>query len=229
MNAVAAVSLGVGAVVAGSLLMVRAGVAGARRRLAVEHVLTGPWSGISPPSPGPWADRPATRSVQRLAAHLTGRRHRVDSDERAIVDLAEGLSGALRRGATLPEALTELGLARAELDPTSTDPHRRILSLGVLVGTQVGGSVAEVFDSVAASVRDLCEQRRAVRAATASARTSAGVITALPVIVVSVLSLDGHFRHSAFVTVPGVVALVGAALLELIGWSWMRRLIGSIG
>ena len=45
----------------------------------------------------------------------------------------------------------------------------------------------------------------------------------------------GHLNASSGVvpsvwfTVPGVVALVGAALLELIGWSWMRRLIGSIG
>lgn len=219
MSGVNVVSVGVGAVMAMSSLLVRAGIAGARRRIALRRLA---------PVPARSGRSPLLSMVVRFGERLTARRHRADDDERLIVDLAEGLAGALRRGATLPEALTELGLARSELDPTTTDPHRRILSLGVLVGAQVGGSVAEVFDSVAESVRDLGDQRRAVRAATAPARTSAGVITALPVIVVSLLSLDGHFRHSAFATVPGMVALVAAGLLELAGWTWMNRMLGSV-
>jgi len=220
----ALLAVGIASIVAASFTIARAGVGTARRRQAVDHAM---------PRRHPRVTRPAFGPTRRLTGRLTdvlaGHQRRAERDDLEIADLSEGLAAALRRGATLPEALTELGLARSELDPTSTDPHRRILSLGVIVGGQVGGSVAGVFDSVAASVRDQCDQRRAARIATASARTSASVITALPVIVVSLLSLDGRFRHSSFATLAGLSAMAGATVLEVIGWSWMRRLLRSVG
>lgn len=221
----AVIATGTTLLVAAACASIRLGVSIARRRRANDRL--GPSRAESPSA----SSVTIARAVAAVADRLQELHRRRRSEERAdlqIVDLAEGLAAALRRGATLPEALTELDLARSELDPTSTDPHRRILSLGVIVGGQVGGSVADVFDSVAASVRDRCDQRRSARIATASARASGWVITALPVVVVSVLSLDGRFRHSSFATVPGLSALASAALLELLGWSWMRRLMRTV-
>jgi tight adherence protein B len=93
------------------------------------------------------------------------------------------------------------------------------------INREVGGDLAEILDSIAATIRDRARLRRHVRVVTAEGRVSAIVLVALPLLLAAVLSVmnPGYFGELTRGT-GLVLSGVGAAMLAA-GSLVMNRMV----
>jgi tight adherence protein B len=102
----------------------------------------------------------------------------------------------------------------------------RWVTQAVDIQRSVGGDLAEVLDTVAATIRERNQIRRHVKSLTAEGRISAYVLISLPfVIIAGLASLAPGFLDPLFQTVAGRVMLLFGALLMVLGVIWIRRII----
>jgi tight adherence protein B len=134
------------------------------------------------------------------------------------------LGEALRRaelGVPLEETLLELA---RRLDQTDL----ALVGHAVAVERQVGGSLAEILDQIAATVRERIQLRQRLRAATAQNRLSATILTLLPVGVgLMLVATARSFVSVLWTTTPGLGMLGAIVVLDAIGIAWVRR-VGRI-
>lgn len=165
-----------------------------------------------------------------------------------LPDTLQLISGSLSAGYSMPQAVDtvvregnqpiagELYRALAEtrvgvqledaLDSVadrmrSRDFHWVVMS--VRIQRDVGGNLAEVLGTVAATLRERERLRRQVRVLSAEGRLSAVVIALLPVvfIVVAVVARPGYLRP-LYTTAFGALMLITASVLFIIGIFWLR-------
>ena len=95
----------------------------------------------------------------------------------------------------------------------------------VLVQRQVGGSLAEILDSLAHTIRERRELRGHLNALTAQQRASAIFVAAVPVLMLGLLSLTSwQFMKPLFVTQVGNILIAAGLLMDMLGFLLMRRL-----
>ena len=160
----------------------------------------------------------------------------------------DDLAREVRTGASLATAVRECGahpgvaevtgpivvrLSRgqslnAALRATSADSASAIgLALTVLRScADLGGPAASPLERVAATLRDRNAIREEQLAHSAQARMSARVMTLVPVGMLALLAatdpnVRGRDRYPA-----GLAAVTAGAVLNVIGWWWMQRIIG---
>jgi tight adherence protein B len=136
----------------------------------------------------------------------------LDATLAAVVDAAdvgEPLDDALRRWAA------EVGTPDARLVQGVLGLHRRS-----------GGDLPRVLDRVAETLRDRRAIAREVRALTAQARLSGAILGLLPIAFFAFLWLTSRSDiEGAFRTPAGLAALGVGAVLELLAFVWIRRLL----
>lgn len=124
----------------------------------------------------------------------------------------------IRLGRIPAEALAGMATRTASRDfawaVTAMEIHR-----------EVGGDLAVIFDTVAQTARERLHLARDVRALTAEGRVSAVVLTALPPLLVVVLSTASPGYLEPLTSSPGPALLVLAGVLTVVGWWWMRVLV----
>ncbi|HWO73939.1 MAG TPA: type II secretion system F family protein [Dehalococcoidia bacterium] len=121
-------------------------------------------------------------------------------------------------GASLDDALRHLA---ERIESYEVD----IAVNAVLVQRQVGGSLADILDNVARTIRERRELRGHVMALTAQQRLSSYIVAAVPVIMAVFLSLSNwEFMKPLFVTTTGNILLVMGVVLDVLGFVVMRRL-----
>ena len=121
-------------------------------------------------------------------------------------------------GASLDDALRHLAerIESYEVDITVN---------AVLVQRQVGGSLAEILDNVAHTMRDRRELRGHIMALTAQQRLSAYFVAGVPVFMCGLLSLTSwEFMKPLFTTFTGNILLAIGLLFDMLGFIVMRRL-----
>jgi tight adherence protein B len=105
----------------------------------------------------------------------------------------------------------------------------RDLEQVVMVATlqrQTGGNTAEVIDRVAETIRERSELRRMVRTLTAQGRMSRWIVTALPVLLLLVITATNpRYMDPLFGTTLGRVMLVMAAGLVAAGSHAIKRIV----
>lgn len=174
----------------------------------------------------------------------TGRGRR---DEPDLVDLAEGIARDVRSGLGLRVSVeTALGRApsmlpdvRAALERHATlsdalsrhRPHgdeRDVLVHALQLGAQHPHVAARVLDRAVTVVRERRTWRHERDVHSAQARTSARVLTFLPLGFALWGLLTSPSVRSAYTTSPVVAAVAAIGLvLNLAGWWWMRRVVGG--
>ncbi len=139
--------------------------------------------------------------------------------------LIEALNTAARQArvaepwrSTLTEAIAS---ARAAPNDVAIAEH----ALG-LAG-RVGSHDAAILDSAASTLRARQAVRDDIAVHSAQARLSARILTILPVAVAALNGLSERGRN-ALSSTAGVVCLTFGALLNTIGWWWMRRQIRRV-
>ncbi len=139
-------------------------------------------------------------------------------------NLPEPVSGELRLiveqvqlGMSLPLAL-EAMYQRAPVEELS------FLVAAVRVQTDVGNSMAEVFQHVAEGMRNRQRAEHQLRALTAQSRASAVIVTLLPFIVLAAFSLiNPDYSRPLFHNQYGQKMLETAIVLDIIAYFVMRR------
>jgi tight adherence protein B len=91
---------------------------------------------------------------------------------------------------------------------------------------EVGGNLAEVLDTVTATIRDRNNIRRQVKALSAEGRISAIILIALPFVVASLIAVvTPDYLTELFSTVIGRIMLGFAGLMMLLGTVWIKKLV----
>ena len=90
---------------------------------------------------------------------------------------------------------------------------------------QVGGNLAEVLGTVGQTIRERAALQRQVRALSAEGRLSCTILTVLPVLMFgALLVLNPVFLAPLYTTRTGLLMLVVAAVLMVVGVVWMKKL-----
>jgi tight adherence protein B len=160
----------------------------------------------------------------------------------------DAVSRSLRSGRSLPHALADSGdgplghlgrrvLAGAPSAPATAGLLARapagsdlqLAAAAVSVAVEVGGDQARALDLAASSLRDRAAQRAERHAQSATARLSALVVGCLPLVVSAwLLSSDAHARAFLLTSSIGLACAAISALLQLVAWLWIRRLVRGV-
>jgi tight adherence protein B len=167
---------------------------------------------------------------------------------RAVAGWCDDIARRVRSGSSLRDAVTVLpsdaateratspvrlaidrGLSVADAVGRVDDasPHLR-LALGVIATTsRIGGPSAASIDRTAGLLRQRAGDHDDRSSQAAQARLSTHVMTAVPLVMLSVLvATDDDVRTAA--TSPVGAGCVAAGLaLNVLGWWWMRRIVGT--
>jgi len=102
----------------------------------------------------------------------------------------------------------------------------RILVTAILIQREVGGNLAEILDKIAHTVRARFAIRRQLRVYTAQGRFSGYVLAVLPVAVGSLIFLlSPEHMMTLFREPAGRTMLVTAAVMQVVGYFWIRRIV----
>ena len=185
-----------------------------------------------PRLPSPPARSPLPRSSRHLvpdyASVLDAIARQVRSGSSlaaAIVDEVDGssplgtIADRLTAGGSLEEVL-------AELVPSDADLALAVQALSATA--HLGGPIAATLDEAAAVLRERAAARAERRAHSSQARLSARVLTIVPVGFAAWSAAASRSTREIYVSTfaGGVCALSGLAL-NVVGWQWMKRIIGS--
>ena len=188
--------------------------------------------------------------VMHLIASLRIMRRRAAFAEQ-LPDVLQLVAGSLQSGFSLPQALNavvqensqpaagEISRALAEtriggelevaLDHVAdrmdcTDLRWTVMA--IRIQRMVGGNLVEVLRNTVGTMRERAQLRRHVRALSAEGRLSAYILVALPVLIGAWLFIGRRsYVRPLYTTSFGLVMLVGAAVLLVLGSLWMRKLI----
>jgi len=181
------------------------------------------------------------RELAALEADLPGVAAQVGRDLRGGASLVEALGRAgTTAGGPLQQDLQRVVAATRRGVPLVTvlDGWRRArasapVDLFVVACRFVhrhGGAAAAALDGVAAALSDRREVADELRALTAQARLSAGVLAALPVVGTAGFSLlDPGVARILLLTPAGWCCLVVGGVLEVAGVVVVRRLVARVG
>jgi tight adherence protein B len=122
-------------------------------------------------------------------------------------------------GLPLRDSLNELALRINILDV-------RFFVTAVLIQRESGGNLAEILDNLAHVVRERFKIRRQVRVHTAHGRFTGYVLLALPGALGTALSfINPEHMHMLFNEHMGQMMLMGAIVMQTIGFIWIRQVI----
>jgi len=185
-----------------------------------------------------------------LSTRATSRRNKFLA---ALPDLLQVIVAMLRSGYGFLQSLDAVG---SEADEPARSEIRRVLlevragrdladALGAMatrldaadlawivdaveINQTVGGDIAHVLDTVASTIRARQRLRRQVSALTAEGRVSAYVMMGLPPGVAVALVIMNPAYFARLTEGVGLVLLGGAGVSLVVGYLWMRRMIGSV-
>jgi tight adherence protein B len=96
----------------------------------------------------------------------------------------------------------------------------------LLIQKETGGNLAEILDGLARVIRDRFRIYREVRVRTAQGRLTAGILIALPIFMMFVLSIvNPHYMRVLFEDRWGPYVLSTAAALQVIGSMILWKII----
>jgi tight adherence protein B len=102
----------------------------------------------------------------------------------------------------------------------------RILVTAILIQREVGGNLAEILDTLSAVVRARFTIRRQIRVYTAQGRMTGYLLSALPLILFSILYMINAQYMSILFTDPVGKILIGMAIsMQFLGFLWIRKII----
>ena len=106
----------------------------------------------------------------------------------------------------------------------------RFVLMSVSIQREVGGSLADLFQTVSETVRDRQHFRRKVRALTAMGRTSAYLLIALPFLTAIAISLlSPGYMHPLYSTTIGRVLIIVMVAMMIVGSLFLKKIVSVKG
>ena len=104
--------------------------------------------------------------------------------------------------------------------------YERFVLLSVAIQREVGGSLADLFETVSETVRDRQHFRRKVSALTAMGRMSAYRLVALPLVTAGAIALiSPSYMRPLFHTTVGHVLTVITIVVMVIGSLFLKKIV----
>ena len=98
--------------------------------------------------------------------------------------------------------------------------------LAVNIQREVGGNLAEVLDTVAETVRDRDTIRRQIDVLSAEGKLSLWILVALPIVIgLYLFKVNPDYMRLLYTTRTGVLMVLTAACLLVVGVFWMRKIV----
>jgi tight adherence protein B len=141
-------------------------------------------------------------------------------------ECAEPLAGEFRTA--FEEQNFGLPLRDALLNLTERVPliDVRFFVTALLIQKETGGNLAEILDGLARVIRDRFRIYREVQVRTAQGRLTAGILIALPIMMLIILSaLNPQYIGVLFTDPKGPIVLAVAAIMQLIGSAILWKII----
>lgn len=102
----------------------------------------------------------------------------------------------------------------------------RLLTTAIVVQQQVGGNLSEIIDTISKTIRDRLAIKRSVKTLTAQGRISGKVIGALPLVIMLAVSvLNPEYMAPMFSTLFGRILLCVGAIMEIIGFFLIQKVV----
>ena len=188
--------------------------------------------------------------VMRLIVNIRISRRRAAFAEQ-LPDVLQLVAGALQSGFSLPQALDavvredsqpaagefsralaetriggELEVAMNRVADRMQSTDLRWTVMAIRIQRQVGGNLVEVLRNTVDTMRERAQVRRQVWALSAEGRLSAYILIALPVVMAGYMFLTKpDYIRPLYSTPFGLVMLIGAGVLVVVGSIWMRRVV----
>jgi tight adherence protein B len=143
----------------------------------------------------------------------------VDEGQAPASEEFERLLNEMQLGRPVEEALAAMS-TRIDSDDL------RFVLMSVGIQREVGGSLAELLQTVSETVRERQQFRRKVRALTAMGRTSAYILVALPVAIAVIVSLlSPGYMEPMWETTVGHVLIAVMIGLTAVGAVFLKRIV----
>ena len=105
-------------------------------------------------------------------------------------------------------------------------PDLEMLCHAIAIQRQVGGNLADVLNNISATVQARLDLKAEIKTRTSSGRISGYIIGALPILLLVVMMvINPSYATMFFTTNIGHIALVAAAVLEIIGFFVISRIV----
>jgi tight adherence protein B len=102
----------------------------------------------------------------------------------------------------------------------------RILTTAIIIQRNVGGNLAEILENLAYTIRERFKIRRQLRVYTAQGRLSGYILAVLPIAMgLTIYTLNPPYIMTLFTDPMGKAAIGVAAVLQVIGFFWIRRIV----
>jgi Flp pilus assembly protein TadB len=168
-----------------------------------------------------------------------------------LPDVLQIVASSLKSGFSLPQALdsvvredtqpaagefsralaetrigVDLGVALDKVASRMNAMDLRWTVMAIRIQREVGGNLSEVLRTTVATMRERGELRRQVRALSAEGRLSGYILVALPIFVAGWLFVTKRSYLVPLYTTPaGVIMIVLAVVLVVVGAFWMRKVV----
>jgi tight adherence protein B len=97
--------------------------------------------------------------------------------------------------------------------------------MAIRLQRQVGGNLAEVLSTVSQTIRDRYSLKRQIRALSAEGRLSSLILSILPVLLFAALMVfNPLFLRPLYTTGRGIVMMVAAFILMVLGVFWLKKI-----
>jgi len=96
----------------------------------------------------------------------------------------------------------------------------------IQIQQQIGGNLTDILQNISSTILDRQKLKSDIRVMTATGRTSGMVIGAMPLVVGGILMLvNPGYIETFFTTQIGTAMLIGAAVMEVLGFLVIRKVI----
>ncbi len=165
-------------------------------------------------------------ALQLLASSLRAGYSLLQGLEAVADEIDDPMGRELRRVVLETRLGREIEVALQDLSDRMDSKDFEWVVMAIRIQREVGGNLAELLTSVAETMIGRERLRREVSALTAEGKLSAIIIGALPVVIGGVIAvLNPGYINGLFTTSMGQMMLLGATVLTLVGFVWMKKTI----
>jgi len=164
--------------------------------------------------------------LQLMASALQSGFSLIQAMDAVVRDSAQPAAGEFARALAESKLGADLDECLAEVSNRMDSADLRWTVMAIRIQRSIGGNLAEVLMTIAGTMRERGFLRRQVKALSAEGRLSAYILVALPILVGGWLFLTNpKYMRPLYTTNIGLVMLVGAVVLLIVGALWMRKTI----